>query len=554
MAAVHGLNPRADLLRKEQALAANVNAARGLQDILASNLGPKGTLKMLVGGAGQIKITKDGNVLLKEMHIQHPTAALIARAATAQDVVTGDGSTSAILMMGEIMKLAEREISEGLHPRLLIEGLELAREEVLKFVDGYARRFSKIYKDRELMENIARCSLITKLDTKMADSLTRILVDSVLCLIGEDHEKFEREREEGKISLDLFMVEVLAMKQGLSHETKFIKGMVMDHGCRHPDMPSSLKNSYILTCNVSLEYEKTEVNSAFFYNSAEQRAKLADAERRFTDMRVQKIIDLKRQVCTEENKRSFVVLNQKGIDPPALAMLAREGIMALRRVKRRNMERLTFCCGGVPLNCLDNMSESDLGFADSVWEVSIGDEKYTFVEGVKNPRSCAILVMAPNDHELEQIKDAIRDGLRALKLSIDDGALLPGAGSTEIACYEHLMRFMTECPGRARIGVKVFAEALLTIPKSLARNAGFDPQKSLIDMQERFHKEAKAGNKNPEAGLDIVTGGVCVPSLANIWDSIRVKKQMLVLVPTLASQLLLVDEIIKAGKQMGRGQ
>lgn len=265
-----------------QALAANVNAARGLQDVLCTNLGPKGTLKMLVGGAGQIKLTKDGNVLLKEMHIQHPVAALIARAATAQDIVTGDGSSSAVLVCGEVMKLAEREVSEGVHPRKLSEGLDIAREVATEFLDKYFKRPNpNVAADRELLENIARCSLITKLGAAMTEKMTKILVDAILCLMGNDPAsvsslalhgssvcvcihtvyacvvcvcmhilcacivcvlQIERDLEEGKIPLDLFMVEILAMKQGLTNETKFIRGMVMDHGCRHPDMPTSLKD------------------------------------------------------------------------------------------------------------------------------------------------------------------------------------------------------------------------------------------------------------------------------------------------------------------------
>lgn len=316
---------------------------------------------------------------------------------------------------------------------------------------------------------------------------------------------------------------------------------------------------YVLTCNVSLEYEKTEVNSAIFYSSAEQRAKLAEAERRFTDMKVRKIIELKRRVCTEENKKHFVIFNQKGIDPASLDMLAREGIMALRRVKRRNMERLALCCGGNAVNSVDDLSEADLGFAHNVWEISMGDEKYTFVEGVDDPRSCAILVRGPNDHSIEQIKDAIRDGLRALKNAILDKALCPGAGAFEIACCDYLRRYADEhVEGKSKLGVTIFADALLVIPRQLAKNAGHDAQDTLLSMQEEYRKIFREQNGQkytadklaPEIGLDLVSGRPCVPSMNGIWDSTSVKKQLLTLVATLTSQLLLVDEIIKAGKPM----
>eukprot|EP01056_Protomagalhaensia_sp_Gyna25_P004642 Protomagalhaensia_sp_Gyna_25__4641@NODE_431_length_3458_cov_55_269377_g332_i0_p1_GENE_NODE_431_length_3458_cov_55_269377_g332_i0NODE_431_length_3458_cov_55_269377_g332_i0_p1_ORF_typecomplete_len575_score114_92Cpn60_TCP1/PF00118_24/5_9e141MOZART1/PF12554_8/0_34MOZART1/PF12554_8/5_1e02_NODE_431_length_3458_cov_55_269377_g332_i02441725 len=493
------------------------------------------------------------------MQIQHPVASLIARAATAQDIVTGDGSTSDVLVIGEMLKLAQRLIEEGVHPRVLAAGLDGARLEAANFLDRFKVENSRIAHDRELMQQLALCSLSTKLDAHMAQQMSSILVDSVLCLMGGNPENLEKEKADEKILLDLFMVEVLSMKQGLTSETRFIKGMVMDHGCRHPDMPTSLRNCYVLTCNVSLEYEKTEVNSAFFYNTAEQRARLAAAERRFTDMKVQKIIELKRQVCTEENGKHFVVFNQKGIDPPSLDMLAREGIMALRRVKRRNMERLTQCCGGNPVNAVDDLTPEDLGFADHVWEIALGDEKYTFVEGVKDPRSCAILIKAPTDHQIEQIKDAIRDGLRAIRNAIMDDALCPGAGAFEIACCEHMKKYAEEhVDGKAKLGYQLFGNSLLAIPRALIKNSGFDAQECLLKMQDEYRRlvregQAKGVDQPPEVGIDIKTGHTCVPSMQGVYDSVMVKRQMIVLVITLVVQLLLVDEIIKAGKQMGRG-
>merc|ERR1712196_1398 len=185
------------------------------------------------------------------------------------------------------------------------------------------------------------------------------------------------------------------------------KGLVLDHGSRHPDMPTRLENCYILTCNVSLEYERSEVNAGFFYSSAEQRDKLVESERKFTDEKVKKIIDLKKRVCTEENKKTFVVINQKGIDPPSLDMLAAENIIALRRAKRRNMERLPLAVGGVAVNSVDDLDVDDLGHADLVYEQTLEDDKFTFIEGVRNPNSCTIFIQGPNDHTIEQVKDAL---------------------------------------------------------------------------------------------------------------------------------------------------
>lgn len=535
MASVSVVNPKADVLRKSAAVAANCNAARGLMEVLKTNLGPRGTLKMLVGGAGQIKVTKDGNVLLHEMQIQHPTAAMIARASTAQDSITGDGTASTVLIIGEIMRQAENYLFQGIHPRLLCEGLDRAKQEILNVLED-VKVTQESFPERELLECVARTSLRTKLPQALADQLKEIVVDAILCIRGDDPDK----------SLDLFMIEVLHMKQHLATDSQFIRGMVMDHGTRHPDMPKRLKNCYILTCNVSLEYEKTEVNSGFFYSSTEQRERLVDAERRFTDEKVKKIIEFKRQVCTPENKKTFVVFNQKGIDPPSLDMLAREGIMALRRVKRRNMERLTLCCGGNALNSVYDMRPEDLGYAGEVYEQSLGDEKWTFVEGVAHPKSCAILVKGPNDHTIAQIKDAVRDGLRAVRNVIEDKAVVPGAGAFEIAAACRLQEFARkELVGKVRFGAQLLADALLIIPKTLADNAGLDSQDCILRVIEE-HEKTKA-----LVGIDLSSGKPMASAIEGVWDNYCVKKQMLTLAQGLSQQLLLVDEIIKAGKQMG---
>lgn len=545
--AVSVVNAKADVLRAAAALSANCNAAKGLQEVLKSNLGPRGTIKMLVGGAGQVKLTKDGSVLLHEMQIQHPTAAMIARASTAQDEVTGDGTTSNVLLIGELMRNCERYVAEMLHPRTLCEGIEAARVECLRFLDEMRIPLKKApsgLPEREVLMNVARTALRTKLHGRLADSLAEDLVDAVVILSAPE------KKEDGTTTgvprpIDLHMVEVLHMRHRLANETRLIRGIVMDHGARHPDMPRSLRNCYILTLNVSLEYEKSEVNSGFFYSSAEERSKLVEAERRFTDEKVLKIIELKRQVCTPENGRSFVVLNQKGIDPPSLDLMAKENIIALRRVKRRNMERLMLCCGGSPVNCIEDLSEADLGKADHVYEQTLGEDKFTFVEGVENPSSCTVLIKGPNDHTIAQMKDAVRDGLRAVRNVIEDEVLIPGAGAFEIAAYVKLMEFRKKVSGKKRLGVEAMANALLVIPKTLAANSGLDAQEVVLSLAEKFE-----GTEQP-VGVDVMTGDPISPAMEGIFDTYRVKRQLLSIAPTLAQQLLLVDEVIKAGKSMG---
>jgi T-complex protein 1 subunit zeta len=326
----------------------------------------------------------------------------------------------------------------------------------------------------------------------------------------------------------------------------------MDHGGRHPDMPKRLENCFILTCNVSLEYEKTEVNSGFFYSNAEQREKLVAAERRYTDETCRKIIELKRKVCTKENGKNFVVINQKGIDPLSLDMLAKDGIIGLRRAKRRNMERLILACGGNAVCSVDDVTESDLGYAECVYEQTLGDDKYTFVEGVKDAFSCTILIKGQNEHSIAQIKDAIRDGTRAVKNTIDDGVVVPGAGAFEIFARDKLLEYAkNKVSGKAIVGVEAFAESMLIVPKCLADNSGQDSKEAIINVfKANMESENSESKKNTHYGIDISNGKAINPVLLGIYDNYCVKKAFLNIGPVLVQQLLLVDEVMRAGKQM----
>lgn len=528
---VKTLNPKAEVIGKAGALFMNINASRGLYDVMKSNLGPKGTIKMLVGGAGDIKLTKDGNVLLREMQIQNPTAVMIARTAVAQDEITGDGTTSMVVFIGELMKQAERYINEGLHPRIIVEGYDLAKRATLEFLEGFKQTIDP--QDREVLRCLARTTLRTKLQEGMADQLTDIVVDAVRTIQKPDQ------------PIDLHMVELMTMRHKLASDTRLIRGLVLDHGARHPDMPKRLENCFVLNCNISLEYEKSEVNAGFFYSSAEQREKLVAAERATVDDKVQRVIDLKRKVCNTPDK-TFVVINQKGIDPMSLDLLAKEGILGLRRAKRRNMERLQLACGGYTINSVEELVPEALGRAGLIYEHVLGEEKYTFIEDVQNPHSCTILMKGPNDYTIAQIKDAVRDGLRAVKNTIEDKTTVAGAGAFEVAAAQHLRtKTIKAVEGRAKLGVEAFAEALLGIPKILAENSGYDPQDVIITLQE----ECERGSV---VGVDVATGEGLDPGMAGIFDNYIVKKQILQSAPVVASQLLLVDEVLRAGMNMRR--
>ncbi|KAK4049842.1 T-complex protein 1 subunit zeta [Microbotryomycetes sp. JL201] len=561
------LNPKSESIRRNQAFTINVTGAIGLANVVKSNLGPRGTLKMLVDGAGQLKMTKDGKVLLSEMQIQNPTAALIARTAVAQDETTGDGTTSVVLLVGELLKQCERYTQEGVHPRVLADGVDVAKNALSDFLEQFKVPFEAgTTPAHETLVNVAYTSLATKVHKTLAKSLAQSVVDAVLAIrrtktadsvaskpsegvtAGEGAQEFE--------PIDLHMVELMKMQHMTDVDTKLIKGLVLDHGPRHPDMPKRLTNCFILTLNVSLEYEKTEVNSGFFYSSAEQREKLVESERKFTDAKVRKIIELKKLVCDQQldkdgneigEKKNFVVINQKGIDPLSLDMLAKQGIMALRRAKRRNMERLQLICGGTAQNSVDDMTPDVLGHAGLVYEHTLGEEKFTFVEEVKDPKSVTLLIKGPNAHTISQISDAVRDGLRSVKNALEDKALVPGAGSFEIAAHNHLVEVVKKnAKGRAKLGVQAFADALLVIPKTLATNAGLDVQDTIVALQD----EASEGHV---VGLNLATGDPLDPVTEGIWDNARVKRLMIHSSAVISSNLLICDEMMRAGRRMGGG-
>uniref|UniRef100_A0A8B9H7G3 Chaperonin containing TCP1, subunit 6A (zeta 1) n=1 Tax=Astyanax mexicanus TaxID=7994 RepID=A0A8B9H7G3_ASTMX len=436
--------------------------------------------------------------------------------ATAQDDITGDGTTSNVLIIGELLKQADLYVSEGLHPRIIAEGFEAAKDKALEVLEEV-----KVTKemDRETLINVARTSLRTKVHTQLADLLTEAVVDAVLAIKKPNE------------PVDLFMVEIMEMKHKTESDTQLIRGLVLDHGARHPDMKKRVEDAFVLTCNVSLEYEKTEVTSGFFYKSADEREKLVKAERKFIEERVQKIIALKNKVCAD-NDKGFVVINQKGIDPFSLDALAKEGIVALRRAKRRNMERHharlpyshSFCFSGILIY-----------------------EKYTFIEKCGNPRSVTLLIKGPNKHTLTQIKDAVRDGLRAVKNAIEDGAVVAGAGAFEVAVADALVKHKPKVKGRAQLGVQAFADALLIIPKVLAQNSGYDPQETLVKLQTEFKESAQL------IGVDLSTGEPMVAGEAGVWDNYSVKKQLLHSCTVIASNILLVDEIMRAGMSSLKG-
>merc|ERR1712001_353391 len=422
------------------------------------------------------------------------------------------------------------------------EGFEMAKDKALEVLENV--KIPLVDEDKaEVLQAIAQTSLGTKVHPAMAEQLTPIIVEAVQSIHVPEK------------PIDLHMVEMMELQHRSETESTLVRGLVLDHGGRHPDMPKRLENCFILTCNVSLEYEKTEVNSGFFYKSAEDREKLVTAERKFIEDRVQKIIEFKRKVCGDDlangdgPKKTFVIINQKGIDPLSLDALAKEGILALRRAKRRNMERLALACGGVAVSSFEGLDESCLGYAGVVYEHVLGENKFAFVEECKNPQSVTILMKGPNKHTLSQMKDAVRDGLRAVKNALEDNCVVPGAGAYEVAVNLAITKGLEKIKGKARLGMQAYGEGMLVIPKVLSQNAGYDPQDVIVTLVQ---EAGETGGKVP-VGVDCGSGEAINPVDQGIYDNYRVKKQMIHSCTVIACNLLLVDEIMRAGLSSLKG-
>ncbi|KAI3387667.1 hypothetical protein SNEBB_005271 [Seison nebaliae] len=529
MANIKMLNPKAELANARDALAINISAARGLQEVLKSNLGPKGTIKMLVSGAGDIKTTKDGNSLLHDMQITHPTATLIARVATAQDDHTGDGTTSTVLLIGEALKQADIYISDGLHPRIIADGFYKAKDIAMNVLNSM--KLPSI--NDEQLNDIALTALKTKLNEKLAEKMSCAVVDAV-------------KKIDGKNGIDLHMIEMMEMMHRSDIDSRLVNGLVLDHGARHPNMPKHLTNCYILTCNVSLEFEKTEVNSSFFYKTAEERTQMVKCERHIIDKRIEKIISIQDQLKLNDKDARLVVINQKGIDPISLDQLARANILGIRRAKRRNMERIPLACGGEALNDLTDLTIDHLGKAGKVYEHVLAENKYTFIEDCKNCQSVTLLIKGPNKYTITRIKEALRDGLRAVKNAIDDKCVIPGAGAFEIAAYQRIMKEKESVKDRSRFALQAYADALLIIPKTLAANAGLDSQEIMSNLLFE-QKKLNEDDKPKCIGINLNDGQSMNPVEFGIFDNYCVKKQMIDSMAMICSRLLLVDEMIRAG-------
>ena len=431
----------------------NIMAAKVIAEAVKSSLGPKGMDKMLVDGLGDVTITSDGRTILDEMDVQHPAAKMMVEVSKTQDDEVGDGTTSVVIVAGELLGKAEDLIQKNVHPTIIIDGYRMAAKKALETLEEIAIPVKP--KDKEYTKKVAMTSMASKLVAENREYLAEIASSAVLHVAQEV-------KGEYKVDLDDIMVE---KKPGESMSaTELIEGIVLDKEIVHSGMPKMVENAKIALLDSALEIEKTEFDAKLNIESPEQiEAFLKQEENMLKDM-VKKIAD------TEAN----VLICQKGIDDMVQHFLARKNILAVRRAKKSDMEKLAKATGGRVVTSLDDLTKNDLGYAKLVEERKIGDDKMTFIEGCKNPRSVAILIRGGTERIVDEAERSIHDALCVVRDLVQEPKILAGGGAPEIEMAKVLRGYADSLPGREQLAVQRFAEALEIIPLTLGENAGLD--------------------------------------------------------------------------------
>jgi len=512
--------------RGREAQSSNIMVAKILSQTLKTSLGPRGMDKMLVDSFGDVVITNDGATILKEMDIEHPVGKMMLEVAKAQDEEVGDGTTTVVVLAGELLGKAEDLIEKEVHPTVIIDGYRKAAVKSLEVLDEIA--VSVEPKDREVLTQVAKTSLASKLVSEEADTLAKIAVDAVLKVVEES---------EGKYTVDLDNVKV-EKKEGQSlDDTRLIDGIVLDKEVVHPDMPKLMENPKIALLDVSLEIEKTEFDAKINVESPEQMKAFLKQEEDTMKSMVDKI------AASGAN----LVLCQKGIDDLVQHFLARKKIIAVRRIKKSDMDKLALAIGGRLVSRIEDLSEKDLGTAKLVEERRVGEDKMVFVEGCKNPKSVTILIRGGTQRIVDEAERSVHDALSVVRDVVIDGKLLAGGGAPEAEISLRLRDYATSLAGKEQLAVQTFAEAIESVPSQLAENAGMDPIETMVELMAK-HKQGTEW-----AGISVHEGKIMDMYKLKIFDPALVKKQAIKSSVEAASMILKIDDVIAAGKLESKG-
>lgn len=507
--------------RGREAQHANILAAQIVAESVKSALGPKGMDKMLVDSFGDVTITSDGRTILDEMDIQHPTAKMMVEVAKTQDNEVGDGTTTAVIITGELLSKAEELIDKNVHPTIIIDGYKKAAEKALESLEKIGIPVN--INEKTAIKKVAMTSMASKLVAEYRDYLADLGVSAVLAVAEKSSEGY-------KVDIDDIKVE---KKPGESiKDTKLINGIVLDKEVSHSDMPKRVEKARIALLDTALEIEKTEFDAKINIESPEQMDAFLKQEEKMLENMVEKIVA----------KGVNVVVCQKGIDDMAQHFLARKGVLAVRRVKKSDMEKLAKASGGKIITNLDDFTKDDLGYAELVEERKIGNDKMTFVEGCKHPKSVTLLIRGGTQRIVDEAERSIHDALCVIRDVVEEPKIVAGGGSPEIELAKILRKYAETLPGREQLAVMSFADSLEVIPTTLAENAGLDPI-DIISELRAHHEKGK-----PWFGIEVREGKVRDMREADVYEPFAVKKQVIKSATEAATMILKIDDVIAAGK------
>ncbi|OYT56228.1 MAG: thermosome subunit [Candidatus Hecatellales archaeon ex4484_218] len=501
----------------------NIMAARIIGEIIRSTLGPRGMDKMLVDSLGDVTVSNDGATILKEIDVEHPAAKMMVEAAKTQDNIVGDGTTSVVILASELLKKAEELLDQNIHPTVIVGGYRKAADQALKELGNIAVNVD--IKDKDTLKKIALTAIRGKTVAAARDLLIDIAIKAVEMIA---------EKRDDRWVVDVDQVQIIKKPGGSIFDTRLVQGLIIDKEVVHAGMPKRIENAKIVLLDCPLEVEKTEMSAEIRIRDPSQMKAFLDEETRI----------LKEMVGKIKAVGANVAFCQKGIDDIAQYFLAKEGILAVRRVKKSDMEKLARATGGRIITNLDDLKEAELGYAELVEERKIGDDKMVFVEGCKNPRSVGILIRGGLERFVDEAERAIHDALSVVADVYEYSKIVAGGGAVEAELAKRLRDYARKVGGREQLAIEAFADSIESIPRTLAENAGLDPIDILVDMRSKHEK--------PEGiwvGVDVFEGKTADMMKLNVVEPAKVKEQAIKSAVEAASMILRIDDVIAAAKQ-----
>ncbi|MFA6333301.1 MAG: thermosome subunit alpha [Methanoregula sp.] len=507
--------------RGQEAQNNNITAAKAVAAAVRSTLGPKGMDKMLIDNMGEIVITNDGATILQEMDIEHPVAKMMVEIAKTQDKEVGDGTTSAVILAGELLKNAENLLEQRIHPTVIAEGYQKAAEKSLEILNGIAVAVKP--GDHAMLKRVAETAISGKGAEAYKDLLCTMVVQAITRVTDPDG------------TVDIGHVNVQKKVGGAVEDTVLIEGMVVDKERAHPGMPKEVKNAKILLINAALEYKKTEVSAKINITRPEQVQAFLDEDEQMVHAMADKII----------KTGATVVFCQKGIDDVAQHYLSKAGIFAARRLKKSDMENLARATGATIVSTIDAITPSDLGSAGLVEEKKLSESDMIFVSKCKNPKAVSLIIRGGSEHVVEELERAIHDALMVVSVVVKEKKIVPGGGAPEIEVSLQLHRYAATVGGRIQLAIEAFAKGLEIIPRTLAENAGLDP----IDMIVAIRAAHEAGNRT--FGLDVIAGKPVDMLKSGVVEPLKVKTQAISSAAEAAVMILRIDDVIASARTAG---